>query len=43
MPTTSGSAPKWSALTFQLLSKMNPKTPNFEKRRRACPIRRMKK
>src|SRR4051794_32059485 len=43
VPTTSGSAPKMSFETSQLLLKVNPKTPNFDSAGWASTISRMKK
>ncbi len=43
VPTTSGSAPKCSALTFQSLPNTKPGTPSLANAGRASPTRRMKK
>jgi hypothetical protein len=43
VPTSSGSAPKCSALTFQSLPNTKPNTPSLANAGRAWPTRRMKK
>jgi hypothetical protein len=43
VPSTSGSAPKRSAFTFQSLWKVKPKTPKRLNAGLASPTRRMKK